>query len=159
MTSQPATDAADSYPTPTSPPLLPELPSDVVDQLNSQLGPLNESMGIHFVAVDREKLIAQMPVEGNTQPYGILHGGASGVIAETVGSVGSAIHSTQFGTLPVGLELSCTHHRSVSSGNVTATGRPVSLGKTMTCWEIVLTDDQGNRTCTARLTCYLRTFD
>lgn len=150
------------HPTPSNAkpqPLLPELPDDIVEQLNNQLGPLNESMGIKFIAADREKLVAQMPVEGNTQPYGILHGGASGVIAETVGSVGSAIHSSQFGTLPVGLELSCAHHKSATSGFVTATGRPISLGKTMTCWEIVLTDDDGNRICTSRLTCYLRTFN
>lgn len=140
-------------------PKLPELPDDIVSQLNSQLGSLNEAMGITFVAADREQLVARMPVAGNTQPYGILHGGASGVIAETVGSVGSAIHSSQFGTLPVGLELNCTHHRSARTGYITATGRPISLGKTMTCWEIVLTDDDGNRTCTARLTCYLRTFE
>lgn len=142
-----------------SQPLLPELPENILEVLNSQLGPLNEAMGIHFVAASREELVARMPVEGNTQPYGILHGGASGVIAETVGSIGSAIHSAQFGTLPVGVELSCAHHRSASKGNVTATGRPISLGKTLTCWEIVLTDDDGNRICTARLTCYLRTFD
>lgn len=140
-------------------PLLPELPEDILSQLNSQMGPLNEAMGITFIHADQEKLVARMPVAGNTQPYGILHGGASGVIAETVGSVGSAIHSSQYGTLPVGLELNCTHHRSASSGSITATGRPISLGKTMTCWEIVLTDDEGNRTCTSRLTCYLRTFD
>lgn len=140
-------------------PLLPELPDDIVEQLNKNMGSLNERMGIEFIAADREKLVARMPVEGNTQPYGILHGGASGVIAETVGSIGSAVHSSQFGTLPVGLELSCAHHKSASSGFITATGRPITLGKTMTCWEIVLTDDEGNRTCTARLTCYLRTFD
>ena len=148
-----------NVPPPQPQPLLPELPTDILEQLNSQMGPLNEAMRISFVEVDREKLVARMPVEGNTQPYGILHGGASGVIAETVGSVGSVLHSTQYGTLPVGLELSCSHHRSASSGFITATGRPLTLGKTMTCWEVVLTDDDGNRTCTARLTCYLRTFD
>lgn len=140
-------------------PRLPKLPANILEVLNGQLGPLNEAMGIHFVAANRDQLVAQMPVAGNTQPYGILHGGASGVIAETVGSVGSAIHSAQFGTLPVGLELSCTHHRSVDSGVITATGKPISLGKTMTCWEIALTDETGSRTCTARLTCYLRTFE
>lgn len=137
-------------------PLLPELPENVVQLLNDQPGALNERMGIKFISASREALVATMPVEGNTQPMGILHGGASGVIAETVGSVGSAIHAMQFELIPVGVELSCTHHRSASEGMITATGIPITLGKTLASWEIVLTDDAGRRTCTSRLTCFLK---
>jgi uncharacterized protein (TIGR00369 family) len=119
------------------------------------VGDLGRRMGIEIVSVTRERLVATMPVEGNTQPYGLLHGGASVVLAETLGSIGSAIHAGP-GRVAVGIEVSATHHRAARSGRVTAVATPVSLGGTLATWAIEVSDDTGRRTCTARLTCLLR---
>jgi 1,4-dihydroxy-2-naphthoyl-CoA hydrolase len=96
-----------------------------------------------------------MPVEGNTQPYGLLHGGASAVLAETLGSVGSMLHggSTK---IAVGVDLNCTHHRGARSGLVTGVATPLHRGRSTATYEIVITDEQDKRVCTARLTCLLR---
>jgi uncharacterized protein (TIGR00369 family) len=96
-----------------------------------------------------------MPVQGNTQPYGILHGGASVVFAESLGSIGSALHGGP-DRLAVGIEVSCSHHRSAAEGMITGVATAINLGRTLCTWEIVLTDDQNRRTATARLTCLLR---
>ena len=119
-------------------------------------GTLTDRMEISIVEVAPDRVVATMPVEGNTQPFGLLHGGASAVMAETVGSIGSAIHAAALGKIGVGIELSCTHHRAVRSGIVTATGVPLSVGQTLSTWEIVVTDEQDRRICTSRLTCLFR---
>ena len=95
-----------------------------------------------------------MPVEGNTQPYGLLHGGASVVLAETLGSVGSALHAVP-DRLSVGVDINATHHRSATSGTVTGVATAVHLGRSMACYEVVITDEQDRRVCTARITCAL----
>ena len=118
-------------------------------------GGLGERMGIEWLEVDPQRTVARMPVAGNTQPFGLLHGGASAVLAESVGSVASNLHAGE-GRYAVGIELSCTHHRSARDGHVTAVGTPLSLGRTLASYEIVITDDGGERICTARLTCLLR---
>jgi uncharacterized protein (TIGR00369 family) len=118
---------------------------------------LNEQMGIVVVEASPERVVATMPVEGNTQPYGLLHGGASCVLAEALGSYGAALHARRlFGGIAVGIEISATHHRSVTSGTVTGVATPVHLGGLLATYEIVITDDQDRRVCTARLTCVLR---
>ncbi|MGH3492631.1 MAG: hotdog fold thioesterase [Sciscionella sp.] len=112
---------------------------------------LPEKMGIAITDWTPERMVATMPVAGNRQPYGLLHGGASAVLAETVGSVAAALHSD--GKPVVGLELSCTHHRAATSGTVTAVCTPLHVGRSTMSFEIALRDDQRRRTCTARLTC------
>lgn len=119
-------------------------------------GSLAHTMGIVVTEASTSRVVARMPVERNRQPYGLLHGGASAVLAETVGSIGSALHAGIDTRIAVGIELNCTHHRSVSEGEVTAIAIPVSLGRTLATWEIAITDDQNTRICTARLTCLLR---
>jgi uncharacterized protein (TIGR00369 family) len=99
-----------------------------------------------------------MPVEGNRQPYGLLHGGASAVLAETLGSVGSMLHGG-VGKIAVGVDLNCTHHRGMRSGQVTGVARPVHRGRSTATYEIVITDERDRRVCTARLTCLLRAAD
>ncbi|MDT9594551.1 hotdog fold thioesterase [Nocardioides zeae] len=121
-------------------------------------GSLNEKMGIELVEVTRERVVATMPVEGNTQPYGLLHGGASVVLAETLGSIGSAVHAYP-DRIAVGVDINATHHRSATSGLVTGTATPVHLGRTSTCWEVVITDERGKRVCTSRITCSLLPAD
>jgi uncharacterized protein (TIGR00369 family) len=118
------------------------------------MGRLNEKMGIELVEISAERIVATMPVEGNTQPFGLLHGGASVVLAETLGSIGSAIHAYP-DKVAVGVDINATHHRSATSGTVTGVATPVHLGRTSTSYEVVLTDGRGKRVCTARITCAL----
>jgi uncharacterized protein (TIGR00369 family) len=118
------------------------------------MGALNEKMGIELVEVSAERVVGRMPVEGNTQPYGLLHGGASVVLAETLGSVGSALHGAP-DRLSVGIDINATHHRSATTGVVTGTATAVHLGRSTACYEVVLTDEQDRRICTARITCAL----
>lgn len=119
------------------------------------MGELATTMGIVVRAVDRGQLRADMPVEGNRQPYGLLHGGASAVLAETAGSILSAVLAPP-GTFPVGIELSCTHHRSARHGRVHALCTPITVGRTLATMSISITDDEGRLCCTARLTCLFR---
>ncbi|WP_156756310.1 hotdog fold thioesterase [Actinokineospora pegani] len=113
---------------------------------------LADKLGIEVVDWTPARLVATMPVEGNLQPYGLLHGGANAVLAETVGSIAAALNAPE-GKLVVGLELSCTHHRAARSGVVTAVCEPLHLGRSTSTFEIVITEESGKRTCTARLTC------
>ncbi|AQZ64735.1 ComA operon protein 2 [[Actinomadura] parvosata subsp. kistnae] len=118
-------------------------------------GTLADKMGIEFLEVTPERVAGRMPVEGNTQPYGLLHGGASAVLAETLGSVGAAVHAGPE-RIAVGIELNATHHRSASSGYVTGVATRLHGGRTLATYDIEITDEQGRRVCTARLTCMLR---
>ena len=116
---------------------------------------LHERMGIHVTEVGTGRVVGTMPVEGNTQPYGLLHGGASCVLAEGLGSVGAAMHADQYGKIAVGIDLNATHHRGVKAGLVTGVATPIHLGRSTTSHEIVLTDERDRRVCTVRLTCAL----
>jgi uncharacterized protein (TIGR00369 family) len=117
-------------------------------------GRLNEKMGIEILEFSAERVVATMPVEGNTQPFGLLHGGASVVLAETLGSIGSGIHGWP-DRVPVGVDINATHHRAATTGTVTGVATAVHLGRTMTSYEIVITDERGKRLCTSRITCAL----
>ena len=116
---------------------------------------LLQRMQIELLEASPQRVVARMPVEGNTQPYGLLHGGASVVLAETLGSVGSALHAGPK-RISVGLDINATHHRAARSGFVTGTATALSLGNTLTCYEVVITDDHDKRVCTCRITCLLR---
>lgn len=128
--------------------------TDAVDRLGP-MGALNDKLGIRLLEATAERLVATMPVEGNTQPYGLLHGGASVALAETLGSMGSAIHAEQHGRIPVGVDINATHHRSATSGVVTGTATAIHLGRTSAAYEIVIVDERGKRVCTSRITCAL----
>ena len=119
------------------------------------LGDLNRSMGIEVLEASAERVTGRMPVKGNTQPYGLLHGGASCVLAESLGSIGSALHAGE-GRVAMGIDINATHHRAATEGYVTGVATPLQLGRTMASYEVVITDDEGRRVCTARLTCTLR---
>ncbi|RZU38030.1 uncharacterized protein (TIGR00369 family) [Streptomyces sp. BK022] len=118
-------------------------------------GHLGTRMGVQIIEAAPERVVGTMPVEGNTQPYGLLHGGASAVLAETLGSVGSMLHGGS-SKVAVGVDLNCTHHRGVRSGLVTGVATPVHRGRSTATYEIVISDEQDRRVCTARLTCLLR---
>ena len=118
------------------------------------LGALNERMGITILEATPERIVATMPVEGNTQPYGLLHGGASVVLAESLGSLGSAIHAHP-DRISVGVDINATHHRTATSGLVTGVATPLHLGRSMASYEVVITDESDRRVCTCRITCAL----
>ena len=117
-------------------------------------GALGIKMGIEIIEASPQRLVATMPVEGNTQPFGLLHGGASVVLAETLGSVGTALHAGPT-RMSVGVDINATHHKSATSGVVTAVATALSLGKTLCSYDVVITHDKGERTCTARITCLI----
>jgi uncharacterized protein (TIGR00369 family) len=119
------------------------------------LGALSETMGMVLVEARPERVVITMPVAGNTQPYGLLHGGANAVLVETAGSIGAAQHAGP-GFMVVGLDISCTHHRGAKEGIVTAVAEPLSLGRTVTSYEVRITDEHDRPLCTGRLTCLLR---
>ncbi|HEU4947947.1 MAG TPA: hotdog fold thioesterase [Kribbella sp.] len=118
-------------------------------------GTLHDAMGIVILEASPERVVATMPVEGNIQPYGLLHGGASCVLAEGLGSIGSALHAHSLGKVAVGIDINATHHRAVRTGIVTGVATPIYLGRTTTSYEIVISDERDRRVCTARLTCQL----
>ncbi|WP_406009565.1 hotdog fold thioesterase [Streptomyces sp. NBC_00637] len=141
-----------------------KFPQEVIDEYAAlgidilalfSAGHLGTRMGVEIVEASADRVVGTMPVEGNTQPYGLLHGGASAVLAETLGSVGSMLHggSTK---IAVGVDLNCTHHRGARSGLVTGVATPVHRGRSTATYEIVISDAEGRRVCTARLTCLLR---
>ena len=129
--------------------------ADVPDWVATISHPLEDQLGIQVQRLSVDLAIATMPVAGNTQPAGMLHGGASCVLAEGLGSLACAAYGRERGLLPVGVDLNITHHRAVTSGQVTATARPLHLGSRTACYEIVIVNDHGERTATARLTCRL----
>ena len=118
-------------------------------------GTLANRMGIKIVSASGAEVVATMPVAGNVQPYGLLHGGASCVLAETIGSVAAALHAG-LGRMVVGIEISATHHRSARDGEVTAVATLAHGGRTLATYEIIITDMAGRRVCTSRLTCLIR---
>lgn len=128
---------------------------DLAEFMKTNMGALNTTMGITVLEASAERVVATMPVEGNTQPYGLLHGGASVVLAETLGSIGSAMHASQYGSVAVGVDINATHHRSATSGLVTGTATAIHRGRGSAAYEIVITDELGKRVCTSRITCAL----
>jgi uncharacterized protein (TIGR00369 family) len=115
---------------------------------------LADRMGITILEASAIRVVGTMPVAGNTQPYGLLHGGASCVLAETLGSLGSALHGGP-DRVTVGIEINATHHRAATTGEVTGVATLLHGGRTVTTYEIVISDAAGRRVCTSRLTCLL----
>ncbi|MFD4624784.1 PaaI family thioesterase [Streptomyces sp. NPDC058475] len=141
-----------------------KFPQEVIDEYAAlgvdlpalfSAGHLGSRMGVQIVEASADRVVGTMPVEGNTQPYGLLHGGASAVLAETIGSVGAMLHGGS-SKIAVGVDLNCTHHRGVRSGLVTGVATPVHRGRTSATYEIAITDEAGKRVCSARLTCILK---
>ncbi|MBO0811325.1 MAG: PaaI family thioesterase [Microlunatus sp.] len=124
------------------------------DWIKDHPSALDEKMGFELLELTPERVVGRCPVDGNTQPVGLWHGGASCVLAETLGSYGAAAYALPE-KFAVGVDINATHHRSVRSGHVTGVATALKLGRTTAMYEIVLTDDNGHRVCTARLTCQL----
>lgn len=137
-----------------------KFPEDLDPELVARLvetegGSLTRKMGIEFVELSAELSVARMPVEGNTQVIGLLHGGAHVVLGESLGSISSAIHAGP-GRIAMGIEINATHTRSITSGWVTGTCTALALGRTLATHEIVIRDDEGRRLSTVRMTNFLR---
>lgn len=116
-----------------------------------ELGELDVKMGVTVLEQSAERVIATMPVVGNRQSFGLLHGGASIAFAEALGSWAAVIHAGP-GRSAVGLDINATHHRSARAGVVTGVARALRLGRRVTCHEVTVTDEQGRLLCTARIT-------
>ena len=117
-------------------------------------GALDKKMGIEILEASPDRLVGRMPVEGNTQPIGLLHGGANVVLAESLGSIGTQLNAGPTRRI-VGVDINATHHKSAMSGYVTGVATAVSIGKTLCVYEVVITNEQGQRTCSARITCMI----
>lgn len=129
--------------------------SDYLDLIRKRgSGALDIKMGIEIIEASPERLVGTMPVAGNTQPIGLLHGGANVVLAESLGSIGTQLHAGPNRKI-VGVDINASHHKSAISGVVTAVATAVSLGKTLCCYEVEITNDKGERTCSARITCLI----
>ena len=115
---------------------------------------LDNKMGLELLELSSGRVVGRMPVAGNTQPFGLWHGGASCVLAETLASLGSYAHGHP-DRVGVGVDLNATHHRPARSGWVTGTATALRLGRTVVSYEVVLVDEAGDRLCTARVTCQL----
>ncbi len=116
------------------------------------LGELDEKMGVQILEQSVERVVATMPVEGNRQSFGLLHGGASLAVGEAVGSWAAVIHASTLGKTAVGVDVSATHHKSARNGTITITATPIHLGRTLTTHEVLITNDDGGRLCTLRIT-------
>ncbi len=115
------------------------------------LGELDVKMGVEIVEQSAQRVVATMPVEGNRQSFGMLHGGASVAFAEALGSWAAVIHAGP-GKSAVGVDINATHHRSARSGRVTGVAEAISLGRRVTSHAVTITDEDGRLLCTARIT-------
>ena len=130
-----------------------------LERLSLELGgarnALDDRLGIEYIEATFDRVVARMPVEGNTQVYGVLHGGASGVLAESIGSCLAAIHAGP-GRVAVGIELNASHHRPAVAGYVTGVATVAHVGSTLVTSDVVISDEQDRRVCTARVTSIMR---
>ena len=119
------------------------------------LSPLDAKLGIEIVDHAPDRLVATMPVAGNTQPFGILHGGATCTLAETIGSWAALLNAGP-GSTVVGIELNVSYLRAAAAGVVTAVCTPVRVGRSLATFLIEVSDEDGRATASARLTCFIR---
>ncbi|GAB6264008.1 hotdog fold thioesterase [Photobacterium sp. CCB-ST2H9] len=125
---------------------------DLNDLNQTSKNTLVEHIGIEYCAFDDNSLTAIMPVDARThQPFGMLHGGASVVLAETLGSIAANMCVSE-DKYCVGLDINANHIRVVRTGFVTGKAEPIHLGATTQVWQITITDERGNLVCTSRLT-------
>ncbi len=126
---------------------MPALPAGLIDR-----------MGIRIVEASPDGAVGTMPVEGNTQPYGLLHGGASAVLAETLGSVAAAAHARSLDPdgIAMGVDLSITHLASARTGTVTGTATALRRGRTIAVYLVEISDESGSLVASARLSCAIR---
>jgi 1,4-dihydroxy-2-naphthoyl-CoA hydrolase len=118
-------------------------------------GTLIQRLGIDILEANAERVVARMQVDGNRQPFGLLHGGATASLCETVGSVGASLAAAPDRTA-VGIELNVNHLRAVTQGHITATGTPLQSGRSVAVWDVRVQDDDGRLIAVGRLTLAVR---
>ncbi len=119
-------------------------------------GTIHDALGIRFTEIGETGLFGTMPVAPATrQPFGLLHGGASVVLAESLGSMAAYLACDE-GDVPMGVEVNANHLRAVREGTVTGTARPVHVGRTLHVWGVEIADETGRAVCVARLTVVVR---
>ncbi len=118
-------------------------------------GTLIDRIGIRILEAEPDRVVARMPVDGNRQPFGLLHGGATGALCETVGSLGASLAAAPDRTA-VGIELNVNHLRAVTQGHVTAIGTPLYAGRSVAVWDVRVQDDDGRLIAVGRLTLAVR---
>lgn len=128
-----------------------------LDALNAMAeGTIHEALGLLYTAATDDSLMATLPVAAATrQPFGLLHGGASVVLAESLGSMAAFLASAE-GEIPVGVEINANHLRGVREGTVTGVARAIHVGRTLHVWGVEIADERGQPVCVARLTVMIR---
>ena len=120
-----------------------------------QGGAMVKLIGLEYLELAADRVVARIPVAPNTQPYGLLHGGATAALCETIGSMGTAL-AVGLERIVTGIELNVNHLRAVRAGHVTATGTPLHLGRTTAVWDMQVHDDEGRLVAVGRLTLVIR---
>ena len=128
--------------------------SSVPPWLADVTSPLDDKLGVEITELTPERVVGSMPVEGNLQPFGLLHGGASGVLVETLASMGAMAHGYP-DRVGVGVDLNVTHVRAARTGRVTGTATAIHLGRSIATYRVDIVDDEGRLTATGRLTCHM----
>lgn len=141
--------------TTTDPQAAPSADLDVAQWLAQYRSALDTKMGLEVLELTAARAVGRMPVEGNTQPVRLWHGGATCVLAESLASLAATAHGWEQGKIALGVDINATHHRSAAQGSVTGTATALHLGSRVTSYEVVLVDDAGERLATARVTCQL----
>ncbi|HEV3475319.1 MAG TPA: PaaI family thioesterase [Actinomycetota bacterium] len=118
-------------------------------------GTLMERLQLEWVDIGLERVVARLPVDGNTQVYGQLHGGATAALCETIGSIGTAV-AVGLEKRVAGIQLSVNHLRAVDGGMITATGTPLRVGRSVAVWTMRVEDDDGNLVASGTLTVAIR---
>ena len=118
-------------------------------------GTMMERVGLEWLEIELHRIVARIPVDGNTQVYGMLHGGATATLIESIGSFGTAV-AVGLDKQVVGVHLSVSHLRAVRSGHVTATGVPLRVGRSVAVWDVRADDDEGNLVAAGTLTASIR---
>lgn len=118
-------------------------------------GTLHQWIGLEYLELAADRVVARIPVAPNTQPYGMLHGGATGALCESVASYGTAL-AVGMDRIVTGIELNVNHLRAVREGHVTATGVPLHVGRTTAVWDMRVHDDEGRLVAVSRLTVAIR---
>ena len=134
-----------------------ENPGAPYEPWSIRLGELDRKMGITVEEQSAERVVGIMPVEGNRQSLGLLHGGASVALGEALGSWAAVIHASTFGKVAVGVDVNATHHAAARTGHVRGVATAIHLGRSATTHEVVISHvDTGKRLCTVRITNFLR---
>lgn len=132
-------------------------PASQVELWTITLGELDKKLGVEVLEESAQRVVATMPIEGNRQSLGLLHGGAMLALGEAVGSWAAVIHASSMGKVAVGVDVNATHHKSSTSGTVRAEAQAIHLGRSLTTHEVIIThQESGNRLCTLRITNFIK---